>query len=104
MPTIGFKGPDGAVYSVDAGEGESLMEAAVRNNVPGIIGECGGDMSCATCHVYIDERWAAQLPPASEDEQDLLEMSDARKPESRLGCQVKVSAALDGLVAQVVAE
>ncbi|MCG7207376.1 2Fe-2S iron-sulfur cluster-binding protein [Streptomyces arenae] len=101
MPKVQFKTSSGEVRTVDADEGESLMQVAVRNGVPGILGECGGELSCATCHMYIAEPWATHFSPASDDEQDLLEMADDRRPESRLGCQLKVSESADGLVAEV---
>ncbi|MER7684884.1 2Fe-2S iron-sulfur cluster-binding protein [Streptomyces sp. NPDC097610] len=101
MPKIQFKTSGGDLHTVDAHEGESLMQAAVRNSVPGIVGECGGELSCATCHVYIADPWAKEFPPASADEQDLLEIADDCRPESRLGCQLKVSQSVDGLEAEV---
>ncbi|MFJ3780009.1 2Fe-2S iron-sulfur cluster-binding protein [Streptomyces sp. NPDC090075] len=101
MPKIQFRTSSGDLRTVDADEGESLMQAAVRNGVPGILGECGGELSCATCHVYIADPWAKHFPPASADEQDLLEMADDRRPDSRLGCQLKVTESVDGLVAEI---
>ncbi|MFJ8001266.1 2Fe-2S iron-sulfur cluster-binding protein [Streptomyces sp. NPDC096310] len=101
MPKIQFKTSSGDLHTVDANEGESLMQAAVRGGVPGILGECGGELSCATCHVYIADDLATRFPPASADEQDLLEMADDCRPESRLGCQLRVSESVDGLVAEV---
>lgn len=97
MTRITFTTVDGAEHPVDAEDGESLMQLALRNRVPGIIGECGGEMSCGTCHVFVGEPWASQLPPASADERDLLEMTDECRAESRLGCQVRACAELDGL-------
>lgn len=101
MPKIVFVQPDGSRQIVDAPVGQSLMEAATQNLVPGIVGECGGSCSCATCHVYIDEPWFSQLAPADEMETGMLEGAVAPGPHSRLGCQVPVSDALDGLVAHV---
>ncbi|ROO85660.1 2Fe-2S ferredoxin [Actinocorallia herbida] len=103
MPIIRFTSED-RVHEVDAREGESLMQAAVRTGVPGIIGECGGELSCATCHVALADGWAAKCPEPSADERDLLDAVDGVRPESRLGCQIRMSAALDGLEAEVVPE
>ncbi|KAF0957983.1 2Fe-2S iron-sulfur cluster-binding protein [Rhodococcus sp. T7] len=104
MPIIKFQSVDGDVHIAEAGDGESLMRVAVRNEIPGIVGECGGEMSCATCHIYISAPWADQVTPASADEHDLLEISENYRPESRLACQIHASGFLDGLVAEVVAE
>ncbi len=103
MPKIIFIQPDGAAQAVEAGVGQSVMEAATTNFVPGIIGECGGCCSCATCHVYVDEPWLSQLPPADEMEQGMLEGAVEPGPNSRLSCQIKVTEALDGLTARIPA-
>jgi 2Fe-2S ferredoxin len=80
-------------------EGQSLMQAAVSAGVHGIVGECGGSAMCATCHVYVDEAFAGRLPAPLETELEMLECTASdRLPNSRLGCQIKLSAALDGLV------
>jgi 2Fe-2S ferredoxin len=80
--------------TADATDGESLVRAAVRTGVPGIIGECGGEMSCATCHVYLPEVVRALIPAPCDDELELLKTSDYMTAESRLGCQVKIRAQL----------
>src|SRR5512147_2397062 len=85
-------------YSVDATAGISLMQLALTHGVPGIVGECGGVMSCATCHVYVDEAWYGRLPAPQQAELDMLEFADEPTAFSRLGCQIKVRAELDGLV------
>lgn len=103
MPKIVFIQPDGSRQTVDASAGQSLMEAAVNHLVPGIVGECGGACSCATCHVYVDEAWYARLPPPDEMEQAMLEGAIEPGPLSRLGCQVKLDETLDGLVARIPA-
>ena len=95
--------PDGQKITADVKEGMNLMQAAVANNIPNVIGECGGNLSCATCHVYVDEEWAARLPAPSREEQDMVEGLDQRRASSRLGCQVMVTDALDGLVVTVAA-
>ncbi len=85
--------------TLDLQDGWSLMQGATTNGVDGILGECGGSCACATCHCYVDEARLADIPPPSESETDMLEHVVAeRRPNSRLSCQIKVSAALDGLV------
>ena len=84
---------------VDVPGGWSLMLGATSNGVDGIVGECGGSCACATCHCYVDEAHAVTLPPPGESELSMLEAVAAeRRPNSRLACQLKASAALDGLV------
>ena len=79
-----------------------MMEAAVANNVPRVIGECGGSLSCATCHVYVDDTWAAKTGTAGEFEDAMLDVAEAeRRGTSRLSCQIRMSAELDGLVLHV---
>ena len=99
MVKLTFVQPDGAAVSVEAGVGKSAMETAIFNNVRGIAAECGGLCSCATCHVYVDLAWADRLPPPAADEDDMLGFTAApRLPESRLACQLRLDAGLDGLV------
>ena len=95
--TIAFTTPEGARIEVPAKLGESVMEAAIQNNVDGIEAECGGACMCATCHVYAGPAAVAVLPPRSEDEEDLLESAAAEvRDESRLSCQLTVTAELAG--------
>ena len=102
MPKVVFITLDGAQRVVDATVGESVMAAAVRNGIPGIIGECGGNCSCATCHVYVDEAWYRKTGGPDDMESDMLEITVAeRKPTSRLSCQIKSAPELDGLVLRV---
>jgi 2Fe-2S ferredoxin len=89
---------DGTTLVVDSMPGESIMTVATRAGVPGIIGECGGEMSCATCHVHID---TDHFPPPSLDETDLLEVVDERADNSRLSCQLELTEATGDLVIQV---
>lgn len=103
MPKLNFVGPDGKTIAVEATVGQSVMEAATGSLVPGIIGECGGSCSCATCHLYVDEPWFSQLPPPDDMEQGMLEGAIEPGPLSRLSCQVKVSDALDGVVLRIPA-
>lgn len=104
MPSVTFLLLDGTPRTVDAATGASVMETAIARNVPGIEAECGGCLSCATCHVYVDEAWVARLPAPDEDEAEMLEFVAAeRLPSSRLSCQLRVSAALDGLRVRIPA-
>jgi 2Fe-2S ferredoxin len=105
MPKVVFISLDGAQRVVDAHVGESVMAAAVRNGISGIIGECGGNCSCATCHVYVDDDYAAAVGNATEMEDDLLDLGVAeRRDTSRLSCQIPVTEDLDGLTVHMPAE
>ena len=88
----------GTAHQVEAQEGSTAMEAAVRNGVPGIDAECGGACACATCHVYVDEAWRTKVGEPSPMEEDMLDFASEVAPNSRLSCQIKLTAALDGLV------
>ena len=102
MPKITYVDHAGTERTVEGSVGATVMETAMRNNVPGIDAECGGACACATCHVYVDEAWAGRLPPLSEDEDALLEGAAAeRLPTSRLSCQIVATADLDGLVVRL---
>ncbi len=97
-----WKLADGREMTLDVAEGQSLMEAATQRGVPGIIGECGGSMSCATCHVVVDPAWAERAGTPSAFEDDMLDITEAgRQPTSRLSCQMKMTASLDGIVVSV---
>ena len=98
MPKITFIDHGGAARTVDAEVGATVMETAIRNNIPGIEAECGGACACATCHVYVDEAWRAKAGEPSPMEEDMLDFGYDVRPNSRLSCQIKVTAALDGLV------
>ncbi len=93
---------DGRQISAEVKDGLNMMEAAVANNVPRVIGECGGSLSCATCHVYVDPAWADRAGSPERFEDGMLDVAEAERREtSRLSCQIKASAALDGLVLHV---
>ena len=98
MPKIHFILYSGAEHTVEANLGSSAMQTAVDNAVPGIIGDCGGNTSCATCHGYVDPAWLDKLPPISEDEAAMLDGAMRVESNSRLTCQIKMSEALDGIV------
>ena len=104
MANITFVEASGQATNVNLPDGWSLMQGATANGVDGILGECGGSCACATCHCYIDETRLGELPPASEAELEMLEnVADERRPNSRLACQIKSSAALEGLLVQLPA-
>ncbi len=92
---------DGTRFDLDADEGSTVMENAVRNSVPGIDAECGGACACATCHVYVDEDWVEKVGGPQPMEEDMLDFAFDVRPSSRLSCQIKLIQALDGLVVHV---
>ena len=79
----------------------SVMEGAVQNNIPGIDADCGGSMACATCHVYVDEKWFGKLPNKENAEEDMLDMAFKPNKFSRLGCQITVTNDLNELVVKM---
>lgn len=101
MPTVTYIDFGGKHHVVDLQLGFSVMEGAVRNGVPGIPANCGGSCACATCHVYVDEAWRGKAGPRNELEEAMLESADDVKPNSRLSCQIRMTAELDGLVVHV---
>lgn len=102
MATITYILRDGSRRNVDAPVGTTVMQAAIRYNIRGIEAECGGSMSCATCHVYVDDAFFDRLPAAEATESELLEgVAAERRRTSRLGCQMVVTADLDGLIVRV---
>lgn len=102
MPRVTFLRPGARTVEIEAAAGLSLMLAAVRAQVPGILGECGGSLACATCHVYVDPAFAAGLPPVTAAEDEMLDATASeRRATSRLSCQIVLADALDGLVVTV---
>ena len=98
MANIRYINAGGQATTVDLPDGWSLMQGAISNGIDGILGECGGACACATCHCYVDEEVLARLPPASSTETDMLEhVAAERRANSRLSCQIKACAALDGM-------
>ena len=96
--------PDGSASRLEAREGDSLMRSAVGAGVDGIAADCGGCLSCATCHVIVDPQWSGRIAPPSRDEDAMLEMTAApRTATSRLSCQIVLDASLDGLVVRLPA-
>ncbi len=101
MANITYIDPDGTVRTVDGELGSTVMETAIKNNVPGIEAECGGACACATCHVYVDDAWRAVVGDPSPMEEDMLDFGYDVKPNSRLSCQIKVTDELEGLVLRI---
>jgi ferredoxin, 2Fe-2S len=94
--------PDGSHASADVKDGQSLMEAAVAIGIPHVIGECGGNLSCATCHVYVTDDYSDRAGTPGDFEDAMLDVTEAeRLPSSRLSCQIRMSASLDGIVLKV---
>ena len=101
MPKITYKTNDDRSYTINVENGLTVMEGAVQNDIPGIDADCGGGMSCATCHVYVNDEWLHKLPKKEDGEEDMLDMAFEPKKNSRLSCQLIVSDTLDGLVVNV---
>jgi 2Fe-2S ferredoxin len=101
MTKITYIEHNGTAHTVDVRNGLSVMEGAVKNNLPGIDADCGGACACATCHVYVDEAWQAQTGKASSMEESMLDFANELQPNSRLSCQIKVTDALDGLIVRM---
>ena len=97
MVQITYVEHDGTEHVVDSQTGVSLMQAAIDNLVPGIDADCGGECSCATCHVMVNENWLEKVGPPEEMEESMLDLNPERQENSRLSCQVEVSEELDGL-------
>jgi len=97
MPKIVFTEPGGSRREIDAPLGITLMEAARQHGVQGVVAQCGGACACATCHVYIDPAWLARLEPREDMEEGMLETAWEPRDNSRLSCQIHITADLDGL-------
>jgi 2Fe-2S ferredoxin len=98
MASVTYVRHNGVEYKTEVQAGETVMYGAINNMVDGIIGECGGGLSCATCHCYVDDAWLSKVGEPSTAEADKLEGANERRPSSRLSCQITVTDALDGLV------
>jgi 2Fe-2S ferredoxin len=101
MPKITLIDSGNTARTIEAEVGATVMETAIKNDVPGIEAECGGACACATCHVYVEEEWRAKTGEPSPMEEDMLDFGYDVRPSSRLSCQIKVTAELDGLVVRV---
>jgi len=98
MAKITYIEHDGTQHEIDAVVGNSVMQAAIDNGVPGIDADCGGQCACATCHVYVDDAWRASTGEPSADEDAMLSLNPERRDASRLSCQIRVSDELNGLI------
>jgi 2Fe-2S ferredoxin len=101
MPKITYVEFGGAEHAIEVKSGLTVMEGAVKNNVPGIDADCGGACACATCHVYVDPAWTDKVGAPSAMEESMLDFAENVEPNSRLSCQIKVTDALDGLVVRM---
>ena len=103
MPLVKFVDSNGVEVQVHIDDGVSVMEGAVGAGIEGIDADCGGQLSCGTCHVYLGEDWLGRVPEMTEDEEALLEFTTERRPTSRLCCQIVLRPDLDGLEVHVPA-
>ncbi|RON37920.1 2Fe-2S iron-sulfur cluster-binding protein [Pseudomonas brassicacearum] len=101
MPSVIFIEAGGTHHTVEVAVGQSLMQAALDNSIPGILGDCGGSCACATCHAYLDPEWGQHLPAVTENEQGLLEVVTDPNEDSRLTCQVVMTPELEGLIVRL---
>jgi len=101
MAKITFITHDGTEHAVDADNGVSVMNAAIDNLVPGIDADCGGECSCATCHVVVEDAWMAKVGQPGDREESMLDLNPEREATSRLSCQIPVTDELNGLVVKV---
>ena len=98
MAKITYKDSQGNSKTIEVNNGLSVMEGAIQNDIPGIDADCGGAMACATCHVYVEEKWLVKLPKAEDAEVDMIDMAHEPKKNSRLSCQLVVTDELEGLI------
>ena len=101
MPKITYIEPSGKTHTIEVKTGHSVMEGAVKHNIPGIDADCGGACACATCHIYVDEAWAVATGTPAPMEESMLDFANDIRPTSRLSCQIKVTDAMDGLVVRL---
>jgi 2Fe-2S ferredoxin len=101
MAVVTFVSYDGEKFEATLKEGQSLMQVAVNDAIPGIDGDCGGEAACGTCHVVVDPQWSKTVGLSSPEEEEMLSMNPERQPTSRLSCQMAVSAAWDGLAVEL---
>jgi ferredoxin, 2Fe-2S len=102
MPKVIYVSAKGHAREVEVPVGSTVMAAALKNGIDGIVAECGGVCMCSTCHVFVDENFFNRLPPAQDTEEAVLEIAaEERQPTSRLSCQIKVTDDLDGLIVRL---
>jgi ferredoxin, 2Fe-2S len=104
MPKITFIDAAGTARTIETENGSTVMEAAIRNSIPGIEAECGGACACATCHVYVADEWSAKVGKPQPMEDDMLDFAFDVRPTSRLSCQIKMKAEFDGLTVSTPAK
>ena len=102
MPNVTYISHTGETTTIDVPVGTTVMENAVKNGIEGIVGECGGAMLCATCHVYVDPAFLEKLDPIDEEQEEMLGATAAeRKPNSRLSCQIRMKPQFEGLIVRM---
>ena len=101
MAKITYITHDNQNHTLDVQNGLTVMEGAIQNNVVGIDADCGGSMACATCHVYVEDKWLNKLPKPEDGEVDMIDMAFEPKKNSRLSCQITISDDLDGLTVNI---
>lgn len=101
MPKLTYIEFDGTAHTINAKPGTSVMRGAIDNGVPGIDADCGGECSCATCHVIVNDEWMAAVGRPDDTEEAMLDLNPEREANSRLSCQIEVSDALEGLVVKL---
>ena len=104
MPKITYLDNQGNSKTINVDNGLTVMEGAIQNDIPGIDADCGGSMACATCHVYVEEKWLDKIPKAEEAEVDMIDMAYEPKKNSRLSCQLIISDELEGLTVTTPAQ
>ncbi|MFJ9388779.1 2Fe-2S iron-sulfur cluster-binding protein [Nocardioides sp. NPDC101246] len=105
MPKVIYHAPDRTSHAVEARTGASVMETAIKHGVPGIVAECGGALSCATCHVFVDPAWLDRTGIAADFEDEMLDDAESpRQPHSRLSCQIRLTDEHDGLEVTIAPE
>jgi len=102
MPNVTYVSPSGISRKIDVPLGMSVMQAALNHKVEGILGECGGNCMCSTCHVYVDASFLSRIPPAVDNEKFMLSIAaEGPATNSRLSCQIKMTAELDGIIVRI---
>ena len=101
MARIKYIEHNGTEHEIDVANGLTVMEGAVQNGIPGIDADCGGSMSCATCHVVVDPEWYEKTGSPDADEEDMLDLAFGLEPTSRLGCQIRLDESLNGLKVRI---
>ena len=101
MPKITYNTHDDKTHTIDVQNGLTVMEGAIQNDIPGIDADCGGECSCATCHVLIDADWMTKVGQPSDQEESMLDLNPDREVNSRLSCQISVNDDLDGIIVRL---